>query len=75
MMYCSLYTWLTYYFLILFYQQVSDRKTELDPGKAAKRFKKDILSQYTTRKLLNLVMDTEDRDRTILSFYKTAHVD
>lgn len=51
------------------------RENRVGSQESSKEIKKDILSQYATRKLLNLVMDTEDGDGTILSFYKMAHVE
>ncbi|XP_034534660.1 uncharacterized protein LOC117809074 [Notolabrus celidotus] len=56
-----------------------DWKIKEDPAEAAMKFKEDILNQHATGKPLSLVMDlgdsAEDRERTILSFYKLARVE
>ncbi|MEQ2281980.1 hypothetical protein AMECASPLE_035849 [Ameca splendens] len=51
-------------------------KIEPDPSEAAERFKEGLFSQHETEKTLSIVLDLGDsaEERTILSFYKMAHV-
>nr|XP_023666598.1 uncharacterized protein LOC111843331 isoform X2 [Paramormyrops kingsleyae] len=60
-------------------QLEKDWKIENDPSEAAKRYREDLLNKHATLKPLNLTVDLgdseEERERTIISFYKIAHVE